>query len=139
MAKGQKTVKVLDKQLTIKPPKKNTKVDIAEAVKQRCKGYSLQEIGDNQGVTKQAIDQALAPYKEHISKLAIYRGNRDSLQDMAASKCLEALLTKDMESEKASSVAAAFKVFNDASRLERGESTSNVKLAVIDLGKYQGE
>jgi hypothetical protein len=58
---------------------------------------------------------------------------------MAANKCLTELLNKDMESEKASSVAAAFKVFNDASRLERGESTANVAIKVVDLAKYQGD
>ena len=133
MAKGQKTVKIANRQLTIKPERANTKIDIAEAVKQRCKGFSLQEIADNQGVAKPSVYNALKPYKEHIDNLNIYKGNKDTLQDMAAAKCLNSLLTKDMESEKASSIAAAFKVFNDANRLEQGKSTRNIAIQLVDL------
>lgn len=139
MTKKQKKVNIGDKAITIRAKRKDAIVDTAQALKLRCNGLSLQEIADTQGVSRQSIHRALEPYKEHIQQLELYRGNRDSIQDMAAAKCLNTLLTKDMESEKASSLAAAFKNFNDASRLERGQSTSNQQIMVVDLTKFSEE
>ena len=132
-------VRIGDKSITVRATRKDSKINLAQAIKLRVSGMSLEEIGKTQGVARQNIHKALEPYREHIEQLHVYRGNRDSLQDMASSKLLNTLMTKDMESEKASSLAAAFKVFNDASRLERGESTQNISLKVVDLTGYLGD
>ena len=52
-------------------------------------------------------------------------------------KILDAANLKDLEKEKLSSLAAVFKYLNDAGRLERGQSTSNVAIKLVDISKYK--
>jgi hypothetical protein len=52
-------------------------------------------------------------------------------------KILDAANLKDLEKEKLSSLAAVFKYLSDAGRLERGQSTSNVAIKLVDISKYK--
>jgi len=52
-------------------------------------------------------------------------------------KILDAANLKDLEKEKLYSLAAVFKNLNDAGRMERGQSTSNVAIKLVDISKYK--
>jgi len=139
MAKAERQIKIDEQTLTVREQNSHAKFDITKGIKQRAKGMTYQEIANDQGISKTQAYEGLAPYKEHLDKLQAYQGNKSTLQDMAANKCLTELLNKDMESEKASSIAAAFKVFNDANRLETGQSTQNVSIKLVDLTQFAGD
>ena len=137
MAKtATKSITIHGERLEVTKGNKGRKIDLAKALEQRIRGMSLQEIADLHGVTNPAIAQALKPYKEHIDRLKVYSQNKANLQDIAASKVLDTIINKDLESEKASSLGALYSNLNQASRLERGESTSNVALKVVDLTEF---
>jgi predicted transcriptional regulator len=142
MEKGEKKVKTLNTTLTVKELQKGSKIDIVKAVKQRANGATTQEIADMFNVSRSAVSQALAPYKGQLDNLHQFSKNRDVYADMVSNKVYEAILSKDIkdiaESEKLSSLGAFLKTQHEITRLETGQSTSNVSVKVVDLSKYEG-
>ena len=119
------------------PTPTHNKVDVAKALKLRIQGATLEDIGKLQGVTKQAVYQALTKFQPFIAnleagQLTAYSENRAELFN-AVEQHLSGLLLDTEKGAKASlnNVAYAFKQIHEARRLESGQSTANVSV----LGK----
>lgn len=123
-------------------PKPN-RVDVAKALKLRMNGATLEDIADLQGVSKQAIDQALKTFEPFIKglepgQLTAYSEERAGLFNVVE-KQLTGLLLDQQKGEKASlnNVAYALKVVHEARRLETGQSTSNMSVLASIVTKAE--
>lgn len=135
MAKS-KALQIKGEKLKIPQSRSHAKIDKAKALKQYVEGLSLSEIARQQDVTPSAVHKALEPYRDKIDNLRVYQSNKATFQDLTANRMLQAILEKDLENEKISSLSQAYKVLNDSHRLETGQSTSNVQLAIVDLSRF---
>ena len=114
------------------------KINIAQATKMRMAGETYEAIGKTFGVSQEAVIQALKRvYGVNIGTIKTYQDCRADILDAKQIQILDTISGKDLKDEKISSLSAAFKVFHDAARLERGQSTSNSQLLVVDLSKYE--
>jgi predicted DNA-binding protein YlxM (UPF0122 family) len=116
---------------------KINRVDVAKALKLRLQGASLPDIAALQGVSKQAVYQALTKFEPFVANLqpgmlTAYNEERVSLFN-AIEMHLSASLIDPQVMAKASlnNRAYAFKQIHEARRLESGQATSNVSV----LGK----
>jgi hypothetical protein len=106
-------------------------VDLSQAVKLKfINGLTDPEIGRLQGVTKQAINQALEPFKVLMSDnntLKTFEDNYDRILTHVNMQLMSAILDP-VKIKKASlnNVAYAFTQINQALRLHRGESTATI-------------
>jgi len=115
--------------------KRTSKIDLKKAFKMRfAQGLTFREIGERFGVTAQAVEIALKPFKSFITDpegYLAYRNNTELL--LGAVECLLVcdLLDKDKR-KKASlnNVAYAFQQIFNARRLEGNQSTANIGVAV---------
>jgi predicted DNA-binding protein YlxM (UPF0122 family) len=119
-------------------PRKLNRVDVAKALKLRLQGATLEDIADLQGVTKQAIDQALTKFQPFMrglepGQLTAYSEERANLFNVVEQHLTESLLDPDaMAKASLNNRAYAFKQIHEARRLEAGQSTSNISV----LGKF---
>lgn len=129
-------VTIIGKKLKVAQRDKREKLPLGPALKAYAEGRSLSDIGRQYGVYPSTVHQALAPYREQLDELKNYKGAKDTWQDMAAHKLLKAILDRNMEEEKLSSVGQCYQILNKAARDERGESGSTINIALVDLSKY---
>ena len=109
----------------------NYRVDIGKALKLRLDNkLSYQAIGDKLGCSKQHIHQALTPFLKLIDNpeaLHAYQNNRANLLDAAEMELLTKIVDPDkLQKASLNNMAYAIGNLNNLSRLERGQSTSNV-------------
>ena len=108
----------------------NGKVDIREALRLKCKGLSYAKVAEELGVSAGAVHkriQALIPDKNAIE------GYKEKKADILADLQLRLLENIDPELIKKSSVrdrVVSAGILIDKERLERGQSTSNMALAL---------
>jgi len=112
------------------------KVDISLALKLKfVNGLTDSEIANQFGVTKQAINQQLAPFRRLLAGeglLNAYRQNFDKILENVSMELLFDLLDPaKRKSASLNNVAYAFTQINQALRLHRGESTLTVSYAAI--------
>ena len=125
-------------------PKYN-KVDVAKALKLRLNGATLPDIAALQGVTKQAIYQALTKFEPFIAnleagQLTAYSENRAELFNAVEQHLTESLLDPDaLAKASLNNRAYAFKQIHEARRLESGQSTSNASLSILGKLVVQAE
>ena len=123
-----------------------SRVDVSQALKQRIlKKLTYQEIAELQGVSKQAIHQALKPILSLSSDpqaLEAYRENKADLLDMAQLKFLSHSVDPDQIKKLSSRDAiVSYGILFDKARLERGQSTDNIDLHATtqDIHAIQAE
>jgi hypothetical protein len=116
---------------------KHNRVDVAKALKMRVQGATLPDIAAIQGVSPQAIDQALKKFEPFIKglepgQLAAYSEERANLFNAVEMHLTASLLDADtMAKASLNNRAYAFKQIHEARRLESGQSTANLSV----LGK----
>lgn len=106
---------------------------LQEILKLKLQGLPNQKIGEQFGVTRQAIDKRLKGLWNVLDpeKIDNYKRNRMSLLDAAEAEALTQVLQSLMQPELAKKIpflhkVTGFGVLFDKRRLEAGESTSNV-------------
>ena len=100
----------------------------------RIKGLTCEEIGQEFGVTKQAISKRLRSAFRAIDKdqIAEYKRNRVAfLEDLEVAILLELGNPDKLGSASANNLAYSFGQIHTARRLEAGESTANLSLAAV--------
>lgn len=113
------------------------RVDVAKALKLRLNGATLEDIGLLQGVTKQAVYQALTKFEPFLrgvepGELTAYSEERANLFNRVEQHLTESLLDPDVLAKASlNNRAYAFKQIHEARRLESGQSTANISV----LGK----
>lgn len=115
------------------------RLDLSKAVKQKfVNGLTDQEIGDQFGVTRQAVNKALKPFKEIMQENNTLQTYQDNYTKVLRNSNM--LLMGDMlnpEKRKAASlnnIAYAWDKIATHLRLEENKSTENVSLrSAVDL------
>jgi len=119
------------------PAVSKPRIDVAKALKLRVQGATLEEIGDLQGVSKQAVYQALTKFEPFIAglqpgQLTAYSEQRAELFNAVEMHLTASLLDPDALSKASlNNRAYAFKQIHEARRLETGQSTSNQALSLL--------
>jgi predicted DNA-binding protein YlxM (UPF0122 family) len=119
------------------PVAKPHRVDVAKALKLRLQGATLPDIAALQGVSPQAIDQALRKFQPFLrgieeGELTAYSEERANLFNRVEQHLTASLLDPDaLAKASLNNRAYAFKQIHEARRLETGQSTANVSI----LGK----
>ena len=109
----------------------NSKIDINKALELRMKkGLSYKDIGQYFGATKQAAEQALARFSALLLKpgeVAAYRGQKGAILESVEARLLHELVDPSrVEKASLNNVAYALGTVGNMTRLEKGQSTSNV-------------
>ena len=118
-------------------PNRHSKIDVAKALRLRLQGATLADIAEMQGVTPQAIDQALKRFQPFVQglepgQLSAYSEERANLFNVVEQHLTGSLLDPQaLEKASLNNRAYALKVIHEARRLETGQSTSNLSV----LGK----
>ena len=114
----------------IDTPVEKKRVDVSKALRLRMKGATYQEIADIQGVSPQAIEQRLSSFISLIKDpeaVTAFRDSEAEILDAARLKLVKNLVEKaDDEKASVNNLAYAFTQIHNATRLIRGESTSNI-------------
>ena len=116
---------------------KPNRVDVAKALKLRLQGATLSDIADLQGVTKQAIYQALTNFEPFLKgveegQISAYSEHRAELFNVVERHLTASLLNGDaLAKASLNNRAYALKVIHEARRLETGQSTSNQALSIL--------
>ena len=109
---------------------KTKRIDTSTALKQYINGYSQADIARMQGVTRQAVDQALRPFKAILSNpqsIQAFDNERDKLLSAGQAKLLVAALDgRAIKKSSTLQLASSFGILFDKQRLVRGESTDNI-------------
>lgn len=118
------------------PINKPNRVDIGKALKMRIeKGMTYEEIGNQFGVSKEAVYQGLKAFKNIISKpeeVQAYDKNRDYVISAAQYELLVAALHPERVNKSSTlQLTTAFSQLFDKQRLIRGESTDNINIKSI--------
>ena len=119
------------------------RVDVAKALKLRLQGNTFEHIANVQGVTKQAIYQALTsfePFLKGVEKgqLTAYSEERASLFNVIEQHLSASLLDPDaMQKASLNNRAYALKVIHEARRLETGQSTGNISVLAALIVKAE--
>lgn len=116
---------------------KRNQIELQKAFELRLKGLTYEDIGKYFGVSKQAAHGALKVFGDDLPKLKTYQNYKAEICELASMKILDAVEKKELEGEKISSLSTAFKNFNDAGRMERGQSTQNIAIKVVDLSRFK--
>ena len=110
------------------------KLDMSTAVRLRIEGKTYQEIGEQFGITRQAVQKRIAKVYDRLDPQSIdaYNKHEDSLLTMAKELMVQHAVQPDtIQKASLNNVAYAFTQFNSAQRLLRGEATSNVSIQGI--------
>src|SRR6185295_16432763 len=81
-------------------PNRHSKIDVAKALKLRLQGATLEDIGDMQGVSKQAVSQALTKFEPFVNgmqpgQLTAYSENRADMFNAVEQHLTASLLDPD--------------------------------------------
>ena len=115
------------------------RVDVAEAIKLRLvNGYTLQDIANRYGVSKQAVSMRLSKVfgilkqDDNIEGLQAYREHQAALIDSAAMKMLSlAVDPARLKGLKSNQLIWNFGVLFDKSRICKGLSTDNINIMAL--------
>ena len=116
---------------------RHSKIDKSTALDLRTKhGLSYQTIADMQGVTKQAIHQALQPLLPTPDLIKQYNDNQSDIIRHGQYKAMKAYLCLDDEEQKEMIKRRGlvdFGILYDKSRLQDGLSTANLASLTSDI------
>jgi len=109
----------------------NSKIDINKALELRMKkGLSYNEIAQFFHCSKQAVEQALKRFSALLLKpgeVAAYREKKGEILESVEARLLHELVDKGrVEKASLNNVAYTLGVVGNMTRLEKGQSTSNV-------------
>jgi hypothetical protein len=116
--------------------------DIAEIVKLRFSSrLSYEDIGKITGYSREKISKLCEPFKiimEEPERIAAFKGNEASLLDGVRMLMVQGMVDQLSDKERRetldlSRLTYGYGVLFDKARLERGESTANVKLSLAEL------
>ena len=107
------------------------KIDLTKAIQLRAKGLTYQEIADYFGASKQATHEALRPYITEQGNLQAYKVNRADILASKGMELLRSMTDDDIKKMAPRDRLMGFGILYDKERLERGQSTGNVGLAVF--------
>lgn len=115
------------------------RVDLNKAFRDYQKGNSFAQIARDQGVTRQSVRDRLQPLIEMIKdpqQVQAYRENEADLLDGVTMKLARNIAVKaDDPKASVNNLAYAYTQLNNAKRLLRGQSTSNINAltSIIEL------
>ena len=109
----------------------NSKIDINKALELRMKkGLSYGEIAQFFHCSEQAVEQALKRFSALLLKpneIAAYRGQKGAILESVEARLLHELVDPSrVEKASLNNVAYALGTVGNMTRLEKGQSTSNV-------------
>ena len=116
---------------------KPNRVDVGKALKLRLQGVTLPDIAALQGVTKQAIYQALTRFEPFLAsiepgQLTAFAEERGQILNSVELGLMQSLVDPaKVERASLRDIAVTYGIVYDKRRLESGQSTSNTML----LGK----
>ncbi len=110
-------------------------VSIERLLEYRKRGLSYAEIGKMAGVSKQAIHQRLAPYRDAIENLPAFKEHRADLFAVQQSRLLNSLTDKDIKRMAPVSRVVSAGILYDKERLESGKSTANQAIICRWIGE----
>lgn len=115
------------------------RVDLPAAIKLHfTHNLKQSDIAKLQGVTRQAIDQALRPYKQFFkdNNVTEYQSIKADMFEAAEMQLLKDVIDKQRR-KKASlnNVAYALGQVNNVKRLETGQSTANIQIVSTNYGE----
>jgi predicted DNA-binding protein YlxM (UPF0122 family) len=118
-------------------------IDIRRAIKQRVSGMSYADIATSQGVSRQAVQQALKPIMDMIGdpeQLKAYQENRADVMDGLQKTLARSMLDRGkLKAASINNLAYAMRQLNDMGRLERDQSTANVAVQHSEVSKTMEE
>ena len=122
--------KVLDKLVDAPPKVKRNAVDVGKALELKHKGLSMQEIGNQFGVSKQAVHQHICRIEKLLAspqELEKYREKQAEVMDSIGIRYGERLLDEDaIKGASALQAATVMAISVDKARLIRGQNTATV-------------
>lgn len=95
---------------------------------------SIKEVARRLGVSHQVVSRRLRAVEGKITGVKHFKKHRADILAMKQSEIINGITEKEIEGASLQAKTAAFGVFFDRERLERGKSTENVLVAEIDLG-----
>jgi predicted DNA-binding protein YlxM (UPF0122 family) len=110
-------------------------VPVEKLLKWRKQGLSYAEIGNLAGVSKQAVHQRLALYRDAVENLPAFKEHRADLFAVQQSRLLNSLTDKDIKSMAPASRVVSAGILYDKERLESNKSTSNQAITCRWLGE----
>lgn len=113
------------------------KIDIDKAVQHRFNGLTMAEIGKIFNCSKQAVSQALAPYKNIPKGYKTYKDRKAEILELKQYELVCAVDAAAIKKMQPYQAITAIGILEDKIRLIRGESTQNVSVhsVVEDLQK----
>jgi hypothetical protein len=124
--------------IQIPKSRKNSKVDLRQAVDLRCNHHlSYTEIAKLQGVTKQAIHErikAILPIPEN----QVFQDHRADILSNLQLKLLYNLDDSKIKDMSGQQIVTSAAILYDKERLERDKSTANVATLTADIAKLKG-
>lgn len=118
-------------------PKIVKRIDVAEALKMKLKGYDDPTIAMKFGISKQAVNQALSRFSKiikHPDAVQGYKNNKAELLTAAELILLEDILDPEKRKKATQGNAAyAFDKVATHNRLEQGLSTENIAVQISDV------
>ena len=114
------------------------KINLDKAIKMKfVNGNTDEEIGAQFGVTRQAVNKALKPFKEIMKDngtLQVFTDNYSDILAHTTMNMVQGLNSPDkLEAASLNNLAYAFTAVNNAKRLEDDKSSMNVSVnAVVD-------
>jgi len=117
------------------------KIDIDKAVQYRLNGLTMAEIGKIFNCSKQAVSQALAPYKSVPKGYKTYKDRKAEILELKQYELVSSVDAAAIKKMQPYQAITAVGILEDKIRLIRGESTSNVSVhsVVDDLNKRKQE
>lgn len=105
------------------------KIDLSKALKLYLSGVSQADIAKLFGVSRQAISQALKPFKvRHPEVAQAYKENKSNLINEKEMTALQAIDEDKLKKASGRDLAIIFGTLYDKNRLEQGKSTDNVMI-----------
>jgi len=93
-------------------------------------GKSYQDIADHYGVAKQTIFHHLSPLIGDKGELEAFKEYRADILASLQAKVVKSITDDDLQKASLSQKAVGIGVFYDKERLERGQSTGNIAVAL---------
>jgi predicted DNA-binding protein YlxM (UPF0122 family) len=112
-------------------------VSIERLLEYRKRGLSYAEIGKMAGVSKQAVHQRLAPYRDAIENLPAFKEHRADLFAVQQSRLLNSLTDADIKRMAPASRVVSAGILYDKERLESGKSTTNQAIICRWIGENE--
>jgi len=117
------------------PQHQHRKIDVAQALKMRLKGFTYQAIADKFGVRKQAVCASLKAFTSVLQDtgrtLAYVDCKAEVLDAVEARMVSEMVDPGKLEKASVNNLAYAISQLDHIKRLERGQSTENLDVMAV--------